>query len=634
MKSRLRRILSILCVLALLAGCASFAAFAEEDTVIRVIIAQWNDEDNYEGLRKSSLTMSIGGKDYILNDANNWTAEATAAADAAWTFETVEGYTVSSRGTDVTTVTYTHTPSRTFLDAQVVWNDGNNASGLRPDAVSVALLADGVPFRSAAAANGKNEWKVSWTDLPVYRKGSATEKIVYSVSQLTTPEYYATAVSGATVTNTLQTGTLNLKTSVTGYPEGADVSGLKLTVDGPDPKMPVNITYGDVTGGTYSLGEVVPGAYLVRENNADSLVEGYAMDSAKSQVADAVTVKAGEASTLNFSYAYKEAAEADEEELKKADLGALTIEILGPDERMPMTVTYAQFKDGRFELDNLKAGEYVVVERNAAGLIKTYNLASSSVTGLTVVLGKDGATATLYNRYVPAPTPKPDDEEIDIPVVKIWNDDNNKDGNRPASVTVHLYANAVLNETVELTEAQAWTYIFTGKPRYDETGKEIEYTVNEDPVEWYTASINGIYITNTYNPEVTSASFRKAWDDNGDEQERRPKSIAVTLLPVGEVYVLNEENGWTVTLNNLPTRINGEDVTYTWKEQETAGYVLAGAVTDGTATTFTNKIAKLPDIPKDQAQPKLPQGRWAVFEEYDTALGIPILINHVGDCFD
>ena len=161
MKSRLRRILSILCVLALLAGCASFAAFAEEDTVIRVIIAQWNDEDNYEGLRKSSLTMSIGGKDYILNDANNWTAEATAAADAAWTFETVEGYTVSSRGTDVTTVTYTHTPSRTFLDAQVVWNDGNNASGLRPDAVSVALLADGVPFRSAAAANGKNEWKVS-----------------------------------------------------------------------------------------------------------------------------------------------------------------------------------------------------------------------------------------------------------------------------------------------------------------------------------------------------------------------------------------------------------------------------------------------------------------------------------------
>ena len=56
--------------------------------------------------------------------------------------------------------------------------------------------------------------------------------------------------------------------------------------------------------------------------------------------------------------------------------------------------------------------------------------------------------------------------------------------------------------------------------------------------------------------------------------------------------------------------------------------------TNGALTTFTNKVVKLVKVPADQPQPKMPGSKWVIFEEYDTALGGELLINHVGDCFD
>ena len=162
----------------------------------------------------------------------------------------------------------------------------------------------------------------------------------------------------------------------------------------------------------------------------------------------------------------------------------------------------------------------------------------------------------------------------------------------------------------------------------------IEYTVKEEPVEWYTSVVNGYTITNIYKPEVTAASVQKIWDDKDNAQHIRPSSLAVTLLPVGEVYVLNEANGWFVEITDLPTRINGEPVTYSWREEETVGYTLSELSAAGAVYVFFNRAREIPDIPPDQPQPRKPGGGWVIFEEYETALGGDILINHVGDCFD
>ena len=633
MKRKLQRIVSVVCALALMIGCGVFASLAEgTDTVTRYITVEWVDEDNYDNLRKD-VSVSLGGQaPVVLNEANGWAGEASAPAGSEWSIPDVAGYVKSSSGNDITVVTYTHAVKKTVAAATVKWDDSDNAAAVRPASVQVRLLADGKPFGAEKTANAGNGWTVTWENLPVTKKGTA-DAIAYSVEEVV-PDGYTAAVSGLTITNTLQTGTLSLQASVSGAPAGADVSGLKLTVTGPDPTMPRTLTYGQIAGGTYSFGSVLPGAYVVQEENADSLVEGYEMDPANSRVGDAVLVKNGEVATLSFRYAYREPVAAEPNEDPMASVGALTFEIDGPDSRMPMTISYSQFTGGQYTLENLAPGTYYVVERNAENLVEAYTLTSDSVTGMSITVGEGTATAVLFNRYTPAVTPEPETELISIPVTKTWNDDNNKDGNRPTSVTVNLYADGALVDTAIITEAGGWVATFADKPLCYEDGTEIKYTVNEEPVDWYTAVVNGYNITNNYQPVTTSATVTKVWDDGNNYQRIRPKSIAVILQPVGTVYVLSDDNGWTVTADKLPIRINGEVVQYSWKEQESVGYVLSDVLTSGNGTIFTNRVTRVPDTTGGEKKPTTPGGDFAFFEEYKTALGVETIINHVGDCFD
>ena len=632
MKRKLQRVVSVVCALALMIGCGVFASLAEStDNVTRYITVEWADEDNYDNRRKD-VSVSLGGQPAIvLNEGNSWTGEASAPAGSEWEIPEVDGYVKTSSGTDITVVTYTHAVRKTVATATVRWDESDTAVAMRPSSVQVRLLADGKPFGAEKTANTGNSWTVTWENLPVTKKGSA-DPIAYSVEEVT-PDGFTASVSGLTITNTLQTGTLSLQATVSGVPEGADVSGLKLTVTGPDPSMPRHLTYGEIAGGTYSFGSVLPGAYVVQEENADSLVEGYEMDPANSRVGDAVLVKNGEAATLVFRYAYREPVPAEPNEDPMASVGALTFTIDGPDPRMPVTVTYSQFENGQYTLDDLVPGTYYVVERNAENLVNAYTLTSDSVTGMMITVGSGTTTATLYNRYIPATTPEPEIELISIPVTKTWNDDNNRDGNRPQSVTVNLYADGVPVDSAVISADGGWVATFVDMPRCYEDGTEIKYTVDEDPVDWYASVVNGYNITNNYQPVTTSSTVTKVWDDGNNYQGIRPKSLAVILQPVGTVYILNADNNWTVTAENLPIRIKGELVQYSWAEQESVGYVAAGVLTSGDETIFTNRVTRVPETPDVPKKPTTP-GEFAYFEEYKTALGIETIINHVGDCFD
>ena len=221
---------------------------------------------------------------------------------------------------------------------------------------------------------------------------------------------------------------------------------------------------------------------------------------------------------------------------------------------------------------------------------------------------------------------------IDIPVVKIWQDNENKDGNRPASITVHLLAGGETIATVELNEGNGWQYTFTDLPETKDK-HTIRYSVTEDEVPMYTSRISGYTIVNTYVPEITSASVRKIWDDKDNAAGLRPTSIRATLSN-GQSVMLNEANGWQATITNLPAIVNGERVTYTWTEQEVMGYALESRETKGTVTVFTNRVIGVPEPPEGEKKPRQPGNDWDDLPEYDTALGLEVIINHVGDCFD
>ncbi len=91
--------------------------------------------------------------------------------------------------------------------------------------------------------------------------------------------------------------------------------------------------------------------------------------------------------------------------------------------------------------------------------------------------------------------------KVEVPVEKVWVDNNNKEGIRPASVTVHLYANDKdTGKTLKLNETIGWKGTFEN---LDATvgGVPISYTVKEDPVTGYDSEVtstgDGFTITNT-----------------------------------------------------------------------------------------------------------------------------------------
>ena len=129
-----------------------------------------------------------------------------------------------------------------------------------------------------------------------------------------------------------------------------------------------------------------------------------------------------------------------------------------------------------------------------------------------------------------------------------------------------------------------------------------------------------------------AVSVRKVWNDNNNATKVRPESI-VMVLSNGTAVLLNEENGWAATIDNLPTKINGEPAEYTWTEQTVIGYRLDRVEQEEDVTVFTNTLIVPPETGEGK-EPKKPTGTFGVFEEYDTALGLETIINHVGDCFD
>ena len=94
----------------------------------------------------------------------------------------------------------------------------------------------------------------------------------------------------------------------------------------------------------------------------------------------------------------------------------------------------------------------------------------------------------MTNTYTKIPP-----ETITITVKKVWDDNNDKDGIRPDSVTVVLKANGEeTGDELVLSADNDWTGEFADVDKTDSEGEEIEYTVEEKEVpEGYTATVDG-----------------------------------------------------------------------------------------------------------------------------------------------
>ena len=169
----------------------------------------WNDNDNQDGKRPSKITVDllangvkVASKKVKPDAAGTWAYHFDnldvvddAGKVIAYTVseEPVEGYETTIEGTNITN---TRTPEVTEVAVKKIWDDADNKDGLRPEKITVRLLADGQEV-AVKEITATDNWQASFTNLPVYKEG---KKIAYAITEDPVAGYI-TNIDGFTVTN-------------------------------------------------------------------------------------------------------------------------------------------------------------------------------------------------------------------------------------------------------------------------------------------------------------------------------------------------------------------------------------------------------------------------------------------------
>ena len=272
--------------------------------------------------------------------------------------------------------------------------------------------------------------------------------------------------------------------------------------------------------------------------------------------------------------------------------GPVTVHLLadGTDTGKTLTLDEAGNWTGTFSsLDKYKADGTAIV----------YTVKEDDITNYTSTTTGDATTGfTITNTNT---------EKVNISGTKTWDDNNNQDGKRPASITVNLLKNGtkVDSKTVTPDASGDWKYSFDGLDKYNADGTEITYTVSEDAVDSYTVTVTGTDIKNSYTPEITSVTVTKAWVGP------KTNSVTVHLLAdgtdTGKTVTLSDANSWTDSFSGLDKyNADGTEIVYTVKEDDVANYTntITGDATTGFTITNTNTEKVNVPVKKEWVGPK------------------------------
>jgi hypothetical protein len=504
----------------------------------------------------------------------------------------------------------------TTINGEKIWDDNDNANGNRPDEVTISLVKR-VNGQSETVAttttNAENNWKYQFNDLPITEViNGIPYPISYTALEVEIPPGYSRTVRGMDVIN---------------HERSTKVSVTKVWDDNnnQDGVRPSNITvrlYADsVYTGKYAV--------LSGENNWTYTFEklpfmknkvkvNYSVaeyfddtdgsdDSNESEYTSIITPTGNGSFGYTFTITNTHVPEKTSVVVKKkwndtSDLdnirpnnikvklkGYVNDTVVYESDNVSMT-SYGNATDDEdvwsytFEdLDKYFEGDLIDYVATEATIIDGYNLdeeGNPQTVTAPLTIQEDGTYAcVLENTHILRKT--------SINVLKEWDDDDNRDGLRPNSITVYLATvdqngdkHRYIDENGDevagvLQESNDWKYQFSNIPIYDSNRELITYAVEEVVPYGYSVSYrghysNGIVITNTHH-ESTSVTVNKVWDDNNDQDGIRPDTVKINLLADGEKIndiELNESNGWAYTFENLPVHQNGKEIKYTVSEDD------------------------------------------------------------------
>lgn len=464
------------------------------------------------------------------------------------------------------------------ITGEKIWKDENNNDGIRPAEITVNLLANNQVI-SSQKVTASNNWYYEFNNLYMYEVGHENEDnylINYTVKEKNVPGY-TTKITGTTITNTHEIDKTAKVTVEKVWNDNNNQDGLRQEIE-------VSLL---------ANGEEIDTYILNANNNWKHTFDGLQKYSSGKEIKYTIEEK-----TEIEGYTVKIAGSAKEGYIITNTHDPITIDIVGEkvwldnnnnDNSRPESITVKLFANEK-EVKSLKVTNETVVANNPNAWLYEFKDLPKYENGkeinYTVKEEKVNNYETSYNKnnkFIIINTHE--NEQIKLSGTKTWNDNNNQDGIRPASIEVTLIGRVgekivYTSEKIEVSADTNWTYEFEKLDKFYE-GKEIIYSVIEENVKGYSVEYNGLDIINTHIPEVISITGEKVWDDSDNQDGIRPEKITVILnktvtgntTKVAENIVEEDETGnWTFTFENLPKYENGKEISYTLEEVDVNGY--------------------------------------------------------------
>lgn len=571
---------------------------APDHTVIN-ITEVWHDENDQDGIRPRKMIAIVVGSngnrhEVPLHSSGDWHYTCDDLVKywkngqlVDYTVEavTIDGYTseVKSLGNNVFEVHNTHIPETISKTVTKTWKDNENQDGIRPASVTVTLTGSNAVSKTATL-NEENGWTATFENLPKRDHGNI---VTYNVKESDVEGYEASIVKtedGFQLINehdsetTLRTATLVWRDennqdgirpdTVTYTLHGSDGSEVEKTVSKDDSWADVMFedlpVYQNCQKVTYTLTESTVDGYTtdIRDN-------GHTFTVTNTHIPAVVNVDVTKVWT-----------DGENQDGNRPD--SISVILTGNDgNRYTATITAANNWKYTFSKLPKFFNEGTQIE---------YTLAEDAASGYSnVIEKKDNYTFVLTNKYSPA--------TVDIPVVKKWNDDNDRDGARPESVNIVLNGSDGKLYTGTLSAENGYTYVFQSVPKFHNSGTLISYTIAEEKVTGYTTEVakdsSGykFTLTNTKSIETVTKTVSKVWEDSNNQDGLRPSAITVILTgDDGSRYLksVSAAENWTTTFENLPKNQNhGQNIQYTVSEAFVSGYT-DEVTQNGNNYTITN----------------------------------------------
>lgn len=192
---------------------------------------------------------------------------------------------------------------------------------------------------------------------------------------------------------------------------------------------------------------------------------------------------------------------------------------------------------------------------------------SARVTSTLVDYTAKSTGMTIEMTYVPSST--------SISAFVTWVDENDADGLRPDYIIAELLANGKpTGNTQMLSATSGWTVNWTGFPIY-KNGDRIEYKFQIQVPDGYKATYHGVYDTTGLSAVLTHERLKQSltgnivWEDKNNQSGARLGEVTVLLYADGSVIdeddrvVINAADNWEHVFENLPIyRDHGQEIKY------------------------------------------------------------------------